>query len=51
MVLGEVDETVTIVEVDEDTHEEIVKVLSKRTFSPTHRFINNPFSLDPKAKD
>ncbi len=27
MVLGEVDETVTIVEIEEATHEEIVKVI------------------------
>lgn len=39
MVLGDVEETVTTVEVDEDTFEEIVRVRMRIVYSPVLYFV------------
>lgn len=46
MVLGDVEETHTVVEVDEETFEEIIKVRAEFIFAP--RFCALPFA-DPHA--
>ena len=36
MLLGEVEETITVVDIDEETYEEIIKVRALRTHKHTH---------------